>query len=308
MAQRPGPGDDALVERFASLNVWRHGDERAPHKPLLLLWALARLQRGEPRLTPFREIEPGLGALLRDFGPPRATRPEYPFWHLQSDGLWVVPARAALQADIDEAPHRHNPRISVIRGVDARGGLPEELDRKLRSRPELVNRIVQRLLDDSFPPSLHQEILDAVGMPWVTLTTRPARDAAFRDTILRIYEHRCAVCGYDAMLGSSDLGLEAAHVRWHAAGGPDTEDNGLALCALHHKAFDRGAIGLDHDRRILVSQHVRSGAGSIELLVRFTGRPLLGPQPGCPPPAPPNIAWHRKEVFREPARSVAAGG
>jgi len=300
--------DEEIVGRFASLNVLRHGDERAPHKPLLLLWTLARLQRGEPRLAAFSEIEPSVGDLLRDFGPPRATRPEYPFWHLQSDGLWVIPERHALQADIESRPDRHNPRLTVIRQVNAHGGLPEELYEELRRRPDLVNHIVEKLLDDSFPASMHQELLDAVGMPWVTLTTRPARDAAFRDTILRIYEHRCAVCGYDAMLGNSDIGLEAAHVRWHAAGGQDTEENGLALCALHHKAFDRGAIGLDDDRCILVSQHVRSGAGSIELLVRFSGQPLIGPQRGCPPPTQPNIEWHRREVFREPARVASGAG
>ena len=65
----------------------------------------------------------------------------------------------------------------------------------------------------------------------------------------------------------------------------------------HRKAFDRGAIGLDDDRHILVSQHVRSGPGSIELLVRFSGQFLKGPQPGCTPPAPPNIEWHRREVL-----------
>ena len=192
----------------------------------------------------------------------------------------------------------------MIRGVDAHGGLPEELYDELRRRPDLVNRIVERLLDDSFPASMHQELLDAVGMPWVTLTTRPARDAAFRDTILRIYEHRCAVCGYDAMLGSIDLGLEAAHVRWHAAGGPDTENNGLALCALHHKAFDRGAIGLDDDRRILVlaarplGSRLHRAAGPLQ-------RPAAERAPTrLPAPAPPNIEWHRREVFREPARSI----
>ncbi len=111
------------------------------------------------------------------------------------------------------------------------------------------------------------------------------------------------MCGFHARLGDSVLGIEAAHLRWHAAGGSDTEDNGLALCALHHKALDRGAIGLADDRRVLVSQHLRSDAGSVELLVRFNGRTLAGPQPGCPPPAVPNITWHRREVFREPARA-----
>ena len=42
-------------------------------------------------------------------------------------------------------------------------------------------------------------------------------------------------------LDQETLGIEAAHIKWHQAGGPDTEDNGLALCTLHHKRFDRGA-------------------------------------------------------------------
>lgn len=52
------------------------------------------------------------------------------------------------------------------------------------------------------------EFLD-VAMPWVQLTTRRPLDPGFRATILRIYEHRCAVCGWDAMLDNTDLALEA---------------------------------------------------------------------------------------------------
>jgi hypothetical protein len=32
---------DSIEERFEKLNVWRRGDERAPHKPLLVPLALA---------------------------------------------------------------------------------------------------------------------------------------------------------------------------------------------------------------------------------------------------------------------------
>lgn len=38
-----------VVEAFRSLRRGRIGDERAPHKPLLLLMALAQLQRGGER-------------------------------------------------------------------------------------------------------------------------------------------------------------------------------------------------------------------------------------------------------------------
>jgi putative restriction endonuclease len=119
-----------------------------------------------------------------------------------------------------------------------------------------------------------------------------------------IYEHRCAVCGYDGQLENTDLGIEAAHIKWHAAGGTDTEDNGLALCSFHHKALDRGAIGLDDDRRVLVSQHVRGSHGVGEWLLRFVGEPIRSPQAGEPPPAVGNMGWHRREVFRAPPRAA----
>jgi len=32
-----------------------------------------------------------------------------PDWHLQSDGLWVIPERPELQADVDAEDYRHNP-------------------------------------------------------------------------------------------------------------------------------------------------------------------------------------------------------
>jgi hypothetical protein len=61
-------------ERFGSLNVWRRGGERAPHKPLLLLLTLARIARGGDRLVHFGEVEEPLRTLLVEFGPPRKSQ------------------------------------------------------------------------------------------------------------------------------------------------------------------------------------------------------------------------------------------
>ena len=82
---------DALVQKFRDLNVWRRGDERAPHKPLLALYALAQVQSGAERLIPFDQLEGPLERLLEEFGPPRKSpHPELPFFHLQSDGVWEI--------------------------------------------------------------------------------------------------------------------------------------------------------------------------------------------------------------------------
>jgi putative restriction endonuclease len=45
---------DAILTRFDELNTWRQGDQRAPHKPLLVLYALGRWQQGESVTIPSR--------------------------------------------------------------------------------------------------------------------------------------------------------------------------------------------------------------------------------------------------------------
>jgi putative restriction endonuclease len=84
--------ESALV-LFDRLNVWSRGGQRAPHKPLLVLYALGRWARGERGDIPFREVDRDLTALLKEFGPTRQSYdPEYPFWRLQNDGVWAVQA------------------------------------------------------------------------------------------------------------------------------------------------------------------------------------------------------------------------
>ena len=88
---------DAVLKQFDGLTIWARGDQRAPHKPLLVLYALGRWGRGEQADLPFRELEPDLTGLLKEFGPPRQSyHPEYPFWRLQNDGVWTVHADAPL--------------------------------------------------------------------------------------------------------------------------------------------------------------------------------------------------------------------
>ena len=169
--------------------------------------------------------------------------------------------------------------------------------------------LAEQLLHDFWPESLHAAIRRAIGLPDAVLVpARRKRDPRFREEVLRAYEHRCAVCGYDGRLGVADLGLEAAHVRWHAEGGPDEVDNGLALCAFHHLALDRGALGLTLERQARVSADVRGQTGVEELLYRFVGVGLRAPQPGWPVVADRYVEWHGREVFRGPERGALCAG
>lgn len=287
-----------------NLNTWKCEGVRAPHKPLLILMLIARAERGADRHVRFREIEKQLRHLIKQFGPPRSQyHPEYPFWHLRNDGIWII-------QDVERIPLRkqgHNPSAATLRKLDVEGAVPEGLWRALTRNAVHRRRLAWKLLEEFWPPTQHAAICNSVGIPEPSqaASTRRLRDPRFREEVLRAYERCCAVCGYDGRLGDNLLGIDAAHVRWHAYGGPDSVANGLALCCFHHTAVDAGAVGFTEDRRILISSDVTGYCEVDVLLRRHSGRALRVPQPGWPALASEFIKWHHDEVFKGPARGGA---
>lgn len=293
-----------LVDSILSVGTWKRGDIRAPHKPLLLLLSLGRIQRDQPRLLSYEELEGKLKSLLLDFGPPRKNvRAYYPFWRLQNDGdFWEIPEReAAVERNSNHVRSDDIPP-AILKEVNAHGGFTEKAYSYFKANPSVLNDTVFQLLESHFPDSMHDAILEAVGIErfsWVV--ARKPRSSNFRDDILRLYGRKCAVCGYDGRLGVADLALEGAHVMWHSHGGPDEGSNGLLLCTLHHKLFDRGAIGISSEQTILVSQHVSGGEQVRDWVTRYSGARLSDPVDAAAKILSQHIQWHRTQVFREPA-------
>ncbi len=151
---------EAILRRFDNLNVWKKHGERAPHKPLLLLYALGRWQRGLTDVS-FREVEEALKKLLREFGPPRRSdHPEEPFWRLQRDGVWTVHAPDGLAMKAG-----HNiPRLTELRSHNVKAEFSDDVQTALASDENLLGEIAGRILEWHFPGALHQRILDAVGL------------------------------------------------------------------------------------------------------------------------------------------------
>ncbi|MEH0420508.1 phosphorothioated DNA-binding restriction endonuclease [Streptomyces sp. B21-083] len=291
--------------RIAKLRQWSRSGTRAPHKPLLLLHALGRFQQDTDSELRYSAVEKDLQLLLTEYGPPNRTTPAYPFHHLISDGVWEVRT--------DRGPGSPGTGVRALRETGATGRLAPELRTALRAEPELLGRMARLLLDLHFPPSLHGDLCEAVGLalePSETghlMPTRRQRDRRMRELVLTAYEYRCAFCGYDGRIGTVPVGLEAAHVRWWAFGGPDDIDNGLCLCSLHHKLFDKGVLGVDDGHRILVAQQfVGHSPAAREHVIALAGRPLIGPQPGVRPVAADHRAWHASQVFHGTARPADA--
>ena len=71
---------------------------------------------------------------------------------------------------------------------------------------------------------------------------RRLHQRAFRERVLDAYRHQCAFCRFR----HEEL-LDAAHIVADADEGEPVVTNGLALCKLHHAAFDRYFLGIRPD-------------------------------------------------------------
>ncbi|MFJ8012099.1 phosphorothioated DNA-binding restriction endonuclease [Streptomyces sp. NPDC096339] len=295
------------LERTATLRQWTKAGARAPHKPLLFLYALSRFQQDADGELVYSAVEEDLKRLLTEYGPPNRTTPAYPFHHLVSDGVWEVRT--------DRGPGSPGSGVRELRAAGASGRLAPELRAALRREPSLLGRMARVLLDLHFPPSLHGELCESISLelePEETgrlSTVRRQRDRRMRELVLTAYEYQCAFCGYDGQIGSVPVALEAAHVHWWAFGGPDEVDNGLCLCSLHHKLFDKGVLGVGDGHRILVSQRfVGRSPAARNHVIALAGCPLIGPQPGTRPIAAAHRSWHTGQVFHGTPRPAAPSG
>lgn len=135
---------------------------------------------------------------------------------------------------------------------------------------------------------------------WATREVKIRRhQRKFRELVLDAYETRCAVCE----LPLATL-LDAAHIDPDSSTeGEPLVENGLALCKLHHYAYDSNVIGITAGRRIHVAPSVLRMAGSTTLedgLKSFHRRQLFVPAMASLQPAQPRLA-RRWQEFRKTA-------
>ena len=82
----------------------------------------------------------------------------------------------------------------------------------------------------------------------------------FRERVLLAYESRCAICN----LQHREL-LDAAHVLGDAAGGLPVVTNGIAMCKIHHAAYDADIFGISPEYRLGVRPDVLAETDGLTL-------------------------------------------
>lgn len=117
----------------------------------------------------------------------------------------------------------------------------------------------------------------------------------FRAAVLASYGHRCAVC----RIAIPEL-LNASHIiPWSADISKRADPtNGLAMCAFHDRAFDRGLVTVDESMRVLVAKKLfvdePPRLHKVGLL-QISGKHILLPDRFLPDKVA--LLFHRENIF-----------
>jgi putative restriction endonuclease len=124
--------------------------------------------------------------------------------------------------------------------------------------------------------------------------------ARFRGRVVPAYREQCAIC----RLREVRL-LEAAHIVGDVEeSGEPVVSNGLALCSIHHRAYDHDLVGVSPDYEVRVSSMLLEDDDGpmLELLKTFDGNSIYVPRKAEWKPDRERLAF-RFERFQE--RSAA---
>ncbi|HXF35649.1 MAG TPA: HNH endonuclease [Actinomycetota bacterium] len=102
-------------------------------------------------------------------------------------------------------------------------------------------------LDEEMRAQWHGDVFHPIDLARrreyaLAVVRRRIHQPLFREQVIAAYSAQCALC----RLRRAEL-LEAAHIKSDAEGGLPIVPNGIAMCALHHQAFDRYLLGVRPD-------------------------------------------------------------
>ncbi len=182
-------------------------------------------------------------------------------------------------------------------------GLSKSCKDNLLTKSIEVQRIVKKLIKAK-KPKAYSPFDHSKKRIKLTKETQ-LRKRGFRQAIIHAYDFKCAVCGLK--ISSPDLRqweVEAAHIVPNKHMGKDDVWNGLALCRLHHWAFDVGWFSINNDFTILGSSKLKSLDNNLGYINTYDFKmtilkkePLLLPENKFIYPDQNSILWHRENIF-----------
>jgi predicted restriction endonuclease len=182
--------------------------------------------------------------------------------------------------------------------------IPRSQKEFLSTKSFEVQKIVKKLIDSPRPENYNPFDKERKTVKITRETALRAR--GFRQAVIEAYDRKCAFCGMKIISPDSLYWeVEAAHIVPHSSKGKDDIWNGLALCRLHHWAFDVSWFTLQNDFTIQISSQVNSlpetfgRINEIDFMRIFSSKKskISLPKQKEIYPHQDAIIWHRENKF-----------
>ena len=323
---------DKILAYYLYAFTHLHRDKKnggAPHKPVLLLSILYEYEAG--RITNNQiSITPELTYTFSSYWNQLVSTNHskgfaLPFYHLKSEKgnwwqlipnlgceLWIENAgsmrsfgnlsAAIAYAQIDKnladllkndqsrnLLHRaildtYFPGKSLILSNQAGNYLFEVKREMLEESPAEYHTILKKLQTKLDPETYQIEIY--------------TRDTIFRREIVRSYNDTCCITGIRVVAPFSFSMVDACHIVPFHKTFNNHPNNGIALCPNLHRAFDKGAISINDDYKVIVSSMFVENKEALYSFTRLSGIQIFLPRENNYYPSQESLAWHRKHLFK----------
>ena len=177
----------------------------------------------------------------------------------------------------------------------------EEIWNEFRNDWERLVSESQKLLEKlhAKPSTPEKEEIIAIKIPSgdtekKVVTTQRIYQDFFRRSVLSSHNNRCCISAIE----TPQL-LVAGHIiPWSESKEHRLNpENGLALCVLFDKAFDRGLMTIDEQFKVVYSKQIRSSVNAFvkASLLIYEGKKITLPNRFCP--RLEFLQWHRENLF-----------
>jgi putative restriction endonuclease len=302
------------LERLYNLRRDKCKSHERPHKPVLLLSIIDLLDRGVIRGNAIPLSDELVASFKRYFAVVQREDDQptiqNPFFHLSGDGFWKLVPSPGQEPIYRPGATSGAPSVAELRRRAVHGefeaglwALMGDAVARHQLREALIARYFPEKREELAALVVQQQAGKATDALREELPPTPARDAAFRRTILDVYDYRCAACGMRVLLDQSMSLVEAAHLIPFGVSRNDKPTNGVALCPNHHWAMDRHLIAPcpDSNRPAGVwrvnGERLDDRIEGQRDLVALAGKPVIPPSEEKFYPALESLRWREEHLI-----------
>lgn len=309
-----------LVELSITINKDKWGKStrfRPPCKPLLILSVIDMAATGslqENLIEPSFQLAAIYNRYWEIVAPSNLdSKLASTFVDLENDGVWeIVSHKKEERRQINSMRDLQKNHLGAKMQNDL---FPLLMDKD--SRKNLRETITKTY----FTSNIHADLLDAAlinhgaaiyskellsGAPVPSIKTgrgekinQRIASLGFNAAIVKLYDHRCAICGIKQMTPEGHSAIDAVHiVPWHISKN-DHPSNGLALCKICGWSFENGLLGINEKNKVTTPTAIRLNGNLPGHLLIFSGRTISKLKQEAFRPSKENLQWHQENTQRD---------